>query len=71
MTREMESDNFGEVVILLVAVFWPKCLLMFCVATYFISWAIRDWHGNANRRLLLRLLDAQMIQTRKDSATVP
>jgi len=57
MTREMELDSFGEVDILPVAVFRPKCLLMFCVATYFICWAIRDWHGNANRRLLLRLLE--------------
>jgi hypothetical protein len=41
------------------ALLWPKCLLMFISGMGFIVWAINDWKGNANRRLLLKLLDAQ------------
>jgi hypothetical protein len=33
---------------------------MFLLGMGFIVWAISDWHGNANRKLLLKLLDAQM-----------
>ena len=50
----------------MVAFFWPKCLVGFCFAVYFIVWAIRDWHGDVKRMLLLRLLDAQQRETRKD-----
>jgi len=41
------------------ALFWPKSLMLFGFGVFFIIWAIRDWHGNANRMLLLRLLEAQ------------
>jgi hypothetical protein len=41
------------------ALFWPKCLLLFGFGAFFIIWAIRDWNGNANRVLLLKLLEAQ------------
>jgi len=41
------------------ALFWPKSLMLFGFGVFFIIWAIRDWHGNANRVLLLRLLEAQ------------
>ena len=43
---------------LLFAVFWPKALLMMVFASWFIVLAIRDWRGNVERMLLLRLLDA-------------
>ena len=48
---------------LLVAVFWPKALLMMIIASGFIALAIRDWRGNAHRMLLLRLLDAHQKET--------
>jgi hypothetical protein len=40
------------------ALFWPKCLVLFGIGAYLIIWTIRDWHGNANRLLLLKLLEA-------------
>jgi hypothetical protein len=55
-----DFQNLQATDVLLFAVLWPKCLIMFLFGTYFIVWAIRDWHGNANRKLLLRLLDQQM-----------
>jgi hypothetical protein len=51
---------------LLFAVFWPKALLIMVGASWFIVLAIRDWHGNVERMLLLRLLDAHQKQTEKD-----
>jgi hypothetical protein len=49
---------------LLFALFWPKVLLMAVMAGAFIALAVRDWHGNVHRMLLLRLLDTH--QKEKD-----
>jgi hypothetical protein len=49
----------------MIAFFWPKFLLGFYCAIWFVVWAIRDWHGNVHRMLLLRLLDAQQQQSGK------
>jgi hypothetical protein len=43
----------------MVAVFWPKCLVGFFLAAWFMVVAIRDWNGNVHRMLLLKLLDEQ------------
>jgi len=43
----------------LFAMFWPKCLIGFAFGAWLIGSAIRDWHGNVNRMLLLKLLEAQ------------
>ena len=48
--------------ILAFAVFWPQCLLYSWVAAWLIIKAISEWHGNINRRLLLKLLEAQQTQ---------
>jgi hypothetical protein len=45
--------------LVLFAMMWPKCLVGFALGTWLVAWAIKDWHGNVNRMLLLRLLDAQ------------
>jgi hypothetical protein len=58
----MLSDHdevFARAWLLLFAAFWPNCLILFGVAFFVIFRAIRDWHGNANRMLLLKLLEAQ------------
>ena len=44
------------------AMMWPKCLIGFVVGACLIVFAIQDWHGNTNRVLLLKLLDAQQKQ---------
>jgi hypothetical protein len=56
--------------VLLFAVLWPKCLLGFGIGGWFIAWATRDWHGNVNRVLLLRMVETQQKQTISD-AQVP
>jgi len=63
---EIDTTLFGDLLsrvnLLMFAMFWPKFLLAFCFATWCVCVAIRDWHGNINRRLLLKLLDAQQSQ---------
>ena len=67
LIQVVESESFGESAALFVAFFWPKCLLMFCFATYGIVLATWNWRGDANRRLLLKLLDAQQNEPDGDS----
>jgi len=45
---------------LMCAVFWPNCLLHLLFGFVLAATAIRDWHGNIRRMLLLRLLDSQI-----------
>lgn len=63
---KLESAQPGDDSMFMVAFFWPKCLLGFCFAAWFIAWAIRDWHGNVQRMLLLRLLDDKLKERGKD-----
>ena len=58
----LQSDDFAQMPVamtLLFAVFWPKCLFGFFVGACLIGLAIRDWHGDVHRILLLKLLDEQ------------
>jgi hypothetical protein len=58
--KSNDLDGVGrEFALFTVALVWPKCILGFYLACWLIGWAIRDWHGNAHRMLLLRLLEAQ------------
>jgi hypothetical protein len=62
-----DSDAFSrETMLMIFAMFWPQILLMSGLAGAFIGLAIRDWHGNVTRMLLLKLLDAQEKQAGKD-----
>jgi hypothetical protein len=53
-----ERDN-RQLFLMVVAfaVVWLKCLVVFAIGAWFIVWSIRDWNGNVNRMLLLKLLD--------------
>src|SRR2546427_533316 len=59
-TAKAGHDDFGSYAWLFgFAMLWPKCLIGFVLGTCLVVLAIKDWHGNANRVLLLKLLDAQ------------
>ena len=60
MLLQMDYEHLELYQVLIFALIWPKCLLIFILGLGFIVWAISDWRGNANRKLLLKLLDAQM-----------
>jgi hypothetical protein len=56
--------------VLAIAIFFPKCLVHVAIAAWAFSKAITDWHGNVNRMLLLRLLDAQQAQPASSRAEI-
>lgn len=60
-TLDPERFSVGESA-LLFALCWPQVLAMIYLSSAFIALAVRDWRGNAYRRLLLRLLDAQQTE---------
>ena len=66
----LESGKSTEDATFMIAFFWPKCLLGFCLAAWLVGLAWRDWHGNVHRMLLLRLLDAQQKETKTDERPV-
>jgi hypothetical protein len=62
-SAEIGKDSLGYMIWLTgFAMIWPKCLLGFAVGACLIGFAIRDWHGNVHRMLLLKLLNAQEAQ---------
>ena len=67
----LDSQTFGSADSTLIFAFiWPKLLLMTVMAGAFITLAVRDWHGNVHRILLLRLLDAHQKEKETDENVV-
>jgi hypothetical protein len=56
---------------ILFALYWPQCLIGFIFGTWIIVWTKLNWPGNANRLLLLRLLDANQNQGDEESRANP
>ena len=52
--RQVDSHELFIFVLL-----WTKCCMYFVFATLSFATAWKNWRGDANRMLLLRLLDAQ------------
>jgi hypothetical protein len=51
---------------LVIAIFFPKSLVIVGSTTICFAIAWRDWNGNVNRMLLLKLLDAQQKRDESD-----
>jgi hypothetical protein len=66
--HRLDFQNLQTGDVLLFALFWPMCLIVFLGGVLIIAWAIIDWHGNAERKLLLKLLDAQLQSNHKHDA---
>lgn len=47
----------------IIALLWTKCCLWFWIGMWAFVTVCTKWHGDVNRMLLLRLLDAQERQT--------
>ncbi len=63
----LDSETFSPADSALVfAIVCSKFYLMIGVTVVFLGLAIRDWHGNVHRMLLLRLLDAQQKESARD-----
>jgi hypothetical protein len=53
-TSPLDSGDF-----FVIALLWTKCCLWFWIGTWALVTVSTKWHGDVNRMLLLRLLDAQ------------
>jgi hypothetical protein len=61
-----QIDSAG---VLIFALLWTKCCMYFVFATLSFAIAWRNWRGDVNRMLLLRLLEAQQKETNTDVQT--
>src|SRR6516164_2284918 len=57
--------------VLVIAIFFPKLLVTVGVTTMCFSISWRDWNGNVNRMLLLKLLEAQQKRDESELAVRP
>jgi hypothetical protein len=65
--RTLHFDALTPYEVIFFAMLWPKCLIVMIGAAWLIVWPLTNWHGNVNRMLLLRLLDAQKDETGRDA----
>jgi len=65
------SDAVAALSVLTISVFFPKCLLYLCFATWAFTKVFYEWHGNAQRMLLLKLLDAQQDRVSQSAIAEP
>jgi len=54
----------SDLVLLMFSLSWPVILMMSGIVGFLLGLVIKDWRGNAQRLLLLRLLDARENETR-------
>jgi hypothetical protein len=50
-----------------IVVIWTKCCMYFFFAVCFLAMTWTKWHGDMNRTLLLKLLDAQQHEAGRDA----
>ena len=55
----ISGGNVDSNVILWMMLYWTKCCLYFVLGLAFFIKVAMNWHGDANRKLLLKLIDAQ------------
>jgi nitrate reductase NapE component len=67
IVSESGSNPIESANVFIIALIWTKCCMYFCFAIWFFITAAVKWHGDANRMLLLRLLDVQQKQSVKDT----
>ena len=60
-----ESPDSNDV--LLIAILVTKLFINLAIGCWLLVVAFRDWHGNVNRMLLLKLLDAQLQQDEREA----
>jgi hypothetical protein len=54
-----QAGHFDGQAVFLIVLIWTKCCVYFVFGDWCFITACLKWHGDVNRMLLLRLLDAQ------------
>jgi len=57
--RMLSSHDFSPINMVIVTMAIPLILLGLGIAALTLGWIVRDWHGNAIRVLLLKLIELQ------------
>ena len=70
LVHENGHGHLGASDIFVIALLWTKCCMWLVIGTWAFATACTKWHGDVNRMLLLRLLDAQQKQTATDERAV-
>jgi len=55
----LDHGLFNPSMVLFILLIWTKCCFYFVFGILCLVRVTLDWHGNVNRMLLLKLLDAQ------------
>jgi hypothetical protein len=63
---EPGPDNLDSGVVFFIVLFWTKCCMYFILGVWSFTTVCSKWHGDVNRMLLLKLLDAQQKEKTKD-----
>ncbi len=59
LVADSAGVNLDGRIVFFIVLIWTKCCMYFGFALWFLITAWAKWHGDINRTLLLKLLDAQ------------
>jgi hypothetical protein len=59
LIAESQAGHFDGQTVFFIVLIWTKCCFYFLFGVWCFITACLKWHGDVNRMLLLRLLDAQ------------
>src|SRR3954463_6342505 len=59
LITQSEAGYFDGQIVFYIVLIWTKCCFYFVFALWCLMTVCVKWHGDVNRMLLLRLLDAQ------------
>jgi len=60
---DVTSASDMTFVALIIAFFWPKIYIGFWLCAWLVGYALVNWNGNSQERLLLKLLDEKIKET--------
>ncbi len=59
LVSDQARVRLNEMSVFFIVLIWTKCCMYFGFAVYYLITTWARWHGDINRTLLLKLLDAQ------------
>src|SRR5262245_16697388 len=62
LIHEGNKDRIASMDVFVIVTLWTKCCIWFVIGVWSMSRACANWRGDANRALLLRLLDEHQVE---------
>ena len=66
-----DRDHLGSAEVCMLLFIWTTCVMYFVFTVWFSILVITRWHGDMNRMLLLKLLDARQKEAGGDERSSP